>query len=202
MTHLTPFQYVVPNWSPTKIHVEIRIATLDRHETVLLNFGVHHFIQNVGGFSLCLFQVSRPHDINPINLPYLGIQEKSSEQPTKSEVLTSTFLMCSMEKNYPSKVYKPENFQLILLVQVLLYVFIPKQYCKFNYYSVWKHEYTNTEHTTVCSESHFALIRGVRSLEVMSTSVYTGLNPFNFIHKHFLHICLWDVSYVHSYCNF
>jgi hypothetical protein len=26
--------------------------------------------------------------------------------------------------------------------------------------------------------------------EVMSTSVYTGLNPFNFIHKHFLQICL------------
>ena len=27
-------------------------------------------------------------------------------------------------------------------------------------------------------------------LEVMSTSVYTGLNPFSFIHKHFLQICL------------
>jgi hypothetical protein len=27
-------------------------------------------------------------------------------------------------------------------------------------------------------------------LEVMSTSVYTGLNPFNFIRKHFLQICL------------
>jgi hypothetical protein len=26
-------------------------------------------------------------------------------------------------------------------------------------------------------------------LEVMSTSVYTGLNPFNFIRKHFLQIC-------------
>jgi hypothetical protein len=24
----------------------------------------------------------------------------------------------------------------------------------------------------------------------MSTSVYRGLNPFNFIHKHFLQICL------------
>ena len=34
----------------------------------------------------------------------------------------------------------------------------------------------------------------------MSTSIYTGLNPFNFIHKHFLQICLQDVSYVHSYC--
>jgi len=29
-------------------------------------------------------------------------------------------------------------------------------------------------------------------LEVMSTSVYTGLNPFNFIPKCFLQICLWD----------
>jgi hypothetical protein len=39
-------------------------------------------------------------------------------------------------------------------------------------------------------------------LEVMSTSVYTGLNPFNLIRKHFLQICLWDVSYEHSYCSF
>jgi hypothetical protein len=30
----------------------------------------------------------------------------------------------------------------------------------------------------------------------MSTSVDTGLNPFNFIRKHITHICLWDVSYV------
>jgi hypothetical protein len=28
-----------------------------------------------------------------------------------------------------------------------------------------------------------------KALEVMSTSVYTGLNQFNFICKHFLHIC-------------
>jgi hypothetical protein len=41
-----------------------------------------------------------------------------------------------------------------------------------------------------------------KMLEVMSTSVYTGLNPFNFIRKHFLQICLWDVSYVRSYCSF
>jgi hypothetical protein len=27
-------------------------------------------------------------------------------------------------------------------------------------------------------------------LKVMSTSVYTGLNPFNFIRKHFLHLHL------------
>jgi hypothetical protein len=36
----------------------------------------------------------------------------------------------------------------------------------------------------------------------MSTSVYTGLNPFNFILGHFLQIYLWDVSYVRSYCSF
>jgi hypothetical protein len=30
---------------------------------------------------------------------------------------------------------------------------------------------------------------------------HTGLNPFNFILKHFLQICLWDVSYVRSYCS-
>jgi hypothetical protein len=35
----------------------------------------------------------------------------------------------------------------------------------------------------------------------MSTSVDTGLNPFNFIRKHILQICLWDVSYVRSYCS-
>jgi hypothetical protein len=36
----------------------------------------------------------------------------------------------------------------------------------------------------------------------MSTSVYTGLNPFNFIRKIFLQTRLWDVSYVRSYCSF
>jgi hypothetical protein len=30
----------------------------------------------------------------------------------------------------------------------------------------------------------------------MSTSVDSTLNPFNFIHKHFLHICFRDGSYV------
>ena len=35
-----------------------------------------------------------------------------------------------------------------------------------------------------------------KALEVMSTSVYTDLNPFHFIRKHFLHICLCDVCYV------
>jgi hypothetical protein len=28
----------------------------------------------------------------------------------------------------------------------------------------------------------------------MSTSVYTGLNPFNFSRKHFLQICIWKVA--------
>jgi hypothetical protein len=28
----------------------------------------------------------------------------------------------------------------------------------------------------------------------MSTSVYTGLNPFNFIRKHFLQICIREVA--------
>jgi hypothetical protein len=31
-------------------------------------------------------------------------------------------------------------------------------------------------------------------LKVMSTSVYTGLNPFNFIRKHFLQICFRKVA--------
>jgi hypothetical protein len=31
-------------------------------------------------------------------------------------------------------------------------------------------------------------------LEVMSTSVYTGLNLFNFIRKHFLHNCVRKVA--------
>jgi hypothetical protein len=31
-------------------------------------------------------------------------------------------------------------------------------------------------------------------LEVMSTSVYTGLNPFNFIRKHVLRICVRKVA--------
>jgi hypothetical protein len=36
----------------------------------------------------------------------------------------------------------------------------------------------------------------------MSKRVYTCLNLSNFIHKPFLQIYLWDVSYVHSYCSF
>jgi hypothetical protein len=38
-------------------------------------------------------------------------------------------------------------------------------------------------------------------LEVMSTSIHTGLNLCNFIRKHFLQICSWDVSYKRSYCS-
>ena len=52
---------------------------------------------------------------------------------------------------------------------------------------------------TVHSESRCALIKSDGTLEVMSTSVYTGLSPFNFIRKHFLQICFWDVSYVCSF---
>jgi hypothetical protein len=56
----------------------------------------------------------------------------------------------------------------------------------------------------------FAIIQCVRKvavhlqkvLEVMSTSVYIGLNQTNFIRKHFMPICLWDVSYERSYCSF
>jgi hypothetical protein len=32
------------------------------------------------------------------------------------------------------------------------------------------------------------------TLEVMSMSAYTGLNPFNFIIKHFLRICVRKVA--------
>jgi hypothetical protein len=31
-------------------------------------------------------------------------------------------------------------------------------------------------------------------LEVMSTSIYTGLKPFTFIHKHVVHICVRKVA--------
>jgi hypothetical protein len=31
-------------------------------------------------------------------------------------------------------------------------------------------------------------------LEVMSTGIYTGLKLFNFIHKHFLQICVRKVA--------
>jgi hypothetical protein len=57
------------------------------------------------------------------------------------------------------------------------------------------------------SVDHIQCVRKVavhlqKVLEVMSTRVYTGLNPFNFIPKHFLQICLWEVSYERSYYSF
>jgi hypothetical protein len=51
----------------------------------------------------------------------------------------------------------------------------------------------------VFSEIRCAVVK--KLLQVMSTNDNTGLNPFNFICKHFLHICLLDVSYVRSYCS-
>jgi hypothetical protein len=39
-------------------------------------------------------------------------------------------------------------------------------------------------------------------LEVVSTSVYAGLNTLNCICKHFPRISYWDVSYEPSYCSF
>jgi hypothetical protein len=57
-------------------------------------------------------------------------------------------------------------------------------------------------HETKYSAFGKSLYTYKKVLEVMSTCVYTGLNPFNFIFKHFLQICLWDVSYEHSYCSF
>jgi hypothetical protein len=44
---------------------------------------------------------------------------------------------------------------------------------------------------TMLSGSRCAVIK---VLEVMSTSVYTGLCPFNFIRKHFLQICVRKVA--------
>jgi hypothetical protein len=37
-------------------------------------------------------------------------------------------------------------------------------------------------------------VRLQKVLEVISTSVDTGLNPFNFVHKHFLQICVRKVT--------
>jgi hypothetical protein len=50
---------------------------------------------------------------------------------------------------------------------------------------------TTGPHYRVRSESRCAL---KKVLEVMSTSVYTGLNPFNVIRKHFLQICVRKVA--------
>jgi hypothetical protein len=36
-------------------------------------------------------------------------------------------------------------------------------------------------------------VRLLKVLEVMSTRIYTGQNPFNFIRKHFLQICIQKV---------
>jgi hypothetical protein len=69
-------------------------------------------------------------------------------------------------------------------------LFYLRRWCKKK--NVWNKE------CTMHTESRCALTKGV----VMSTSIYTGLKPFNFIRKHFLQMCLWDVSYERSYCRF
>jgi len=59
---------------------------------------------------------------------------------------------------------------------------------------------TNPTWSILASDSSYcvSIVQGVRNvtvhlqkvLEVMSMSVFTGLNAFNFIRKHFLQICL------------
>jgi hypothetical protein len=48
------------------------------------------------------------------------------------------------------------------------------------------------ETSLVRSESRYALTKVHRDLR--STSVYTSLNPFNFIRRHFLQICVRKVA--------
>ena len=66
-------------------------------------------------------------------------------------------------------------------------------YCKSDIY-LYKNTHTHT-HTHTHTYIYIQCLRKVAVhlqmvLEVMSTSVYTGLNTFNFILKHFLQICL------------
>jgi hypothetical protein len=68
------------------------------------------------------------------------------------------------------------NYPVLLQRNLYLHILWTKCYCTYLSISY-----------TVRSESRCALIK---VLEVMSTSVYTGLNPLNFIRKHFLQICI------------
>lgn len=49
--------------------MEVRVASLDGHKAVLLDFGVFHFFQDVGGFRLAFLQVPGPDAVYPVNLP-------------------------------------------------------------------------------------------------------------------------------------
>jgi hypothetical protein len=51
--------------------------------------------------------------------------------------------------------------------------------------------YSQTLSADLCSESRFALIK---VLEVMSKSIYRGMNPLHFILKHFQQICVRKVA--------
>lgn len=66
--HLAPLQYVVPDGRAAEVHVEVGVAPLDRHETVLLHFGVFHVLDQIGGLRLAVFEVARPHAVHPIDL--------------------------------------------------------------------------------------------------------------------------------------
>ena len=61
-------QNMVPNWGTTQIDMKIRPTPLDTHQTIFLNFWIHHIFNTVWSFNLHFLQMARPNFINPINL--------------------------------------------------------------------------------------------------------------------------------------
>jgi hypothetical protein len=59
---------ILPNWGSTEIDVKVCPAVLDAHEAILLDLGIHHVVDRVGGLDLKLLQVSGPNFVHPVDL--------------------------------------------------------------------------------------------------------------------------------------
>ena len=57
-----------PDWCASEVDVKIGPALFYAHQAILLNFGVHHVVDRIGGLNLKIFQMPGPNFVNPVDL--------------------------------------------------------------------------------------------------------------------------------------